>query len=278
MSDDRFREATLAQQRVLAKLERFRRRAVRKSITAAFAERSGLEIGGPSPIFGRGNLLPIYPQLSQLDSCNYAQSTIWDSQHRDTPNGRTFIAEATGIPVADGAYDAFLASHVLEHSANALRALAEWRRVVAFGAPLIVVLPHKDFIFDHRRPVTTIEHFEQDAAGGMEEDDLTHLPEVLSLHDSRHDFFDGTAADFERRGRDNLRVRALHHHVFTTASAYALLARAGLEVDTLLAVRFCHIVALCRNPALDGPIRQRAGILEHALRDSPFPSDRQSLR
>lgn len=263
---------------MLAKLERFRRRAVRQGIAAACAGRSGLEIGGPSPIFGCDGLLPIYPRLSQLDSCNYAESTIWDAQHSDTPKGRAFIGEATAIPVADGAYDVFLASHVLEHSANALRALAEWRRVLAFGAPLVVILPHKDFIFDHRRPATTIEHFEQDAADGTEEDDLTHLPEVLSLHDSRHDFFNGSAADFERRGRDNFRVRALHHHVFTTASAHALLVRAGFEVDTLLAMRFCHIAALCRNPDPDRPIRQRAGVLEQALRDSPFPSDRQSLR
>lgn len=270
----RFREVTLAQNHVLAKVERFRRGEVRRGIAAACAGCSGLEIGGPSPIFGQRGLLPIYPELSHLDSCDFAESTIWDSQQHHTPEERCFVGEATAIPVADRAYEVLLASHVLEHSANALRALAEWRRVVTVGGSLVLILPHKDFIFDHRRPSTTIEHFEEDDARGTDEHDLSHLPEVLSLHDSRHDFFDGSSADFTRRGQDNFRVRALHHHVFTTASVYALLTRAGLEVHALLAMRFSHIAAFCRNPEHGASIRQPTGVLEQALLDSPFPSDK----
>jgi hypothetical protein len=37
----------------------------------------GLEIGGPSSIFQKRRILPIYPIIGSLDNYNFADGTIW---------------------------------------------------------------------------------------------------------------------------------------------------------------------------------------------------------
>jgi len=175
--------------------------------------------------------------------------------------------------VPDRAYDVVLASHVVEHLANPLGALERWREVVREEGLLTLVLPHRDATFDHRRPVTPIEHLREDHRRATPESDLSHVEEVLALHDySRSPEVPGRE-EFERRCLDNARVRALHHHVFTTRSVAALCEAAGLRVLMLRAVLPFDIVAVCRVTEASA-----AGIEEPALHDalarSPFPSDR----
>ena len=75
------------------------------------------------------------------------------------------IRDATSLDgIEDASYDVVLASHTLEHIANPLLALSEWRRVVGADGHLVLVLPHLENTFDHRRPVTTLEHIEADFA------------------------------------------------------------------------------------------------------------------
>lgn len=44
------------------------------------SDKSGLEIGGPSSIFQKEGLLPIYPIFNNLDNCNFADLTIWEGR------------------------------------------------------------------------------------------------------------------------------------------------------------------------------------------------------
>src|SRR5918992_182575 len=114
--------------------------------------RRGLEIGGPSAIFSRDGALPLYPLLEHLDDCDFAGDTIWHGQaaegspfHYDDRRlpGRRYVREATALDgIADGSYDVVLSSHTLEHVANPLRALSEWKRVLATGGHLVLAVPH----------------------------------------------------------------------------------------------------------------------------------------
>nr|MBA2668900.1 methyltransferase domain-containing protein [Gemmatimonadota bacterium] len=156
------------------------------------AGKRGFEIGGPSSMFARGGLIPVYGVVEGVDNCDFSSlTTIGEIQE-----GRNFVYDGThqagfqlvreavdlsGIP--DEAYDFLLASHVLEHIANPLRALREWTRVLRVGGLMVVVVPHRDGTFDHRRPVTTLQHLIDDDRNGITEDDLTHLQESLELHD-----------------------------------------------------------------------------------------------
>ena len=43
-----------------------------------FAERSGLELGGPSRFFQSRGLFPIYCAAARIDNCNFGRETIWE--------------------------------------------------------------------------------------------------------------------------------------------------------------------------------------------------------
>ena len=219
----------------------WRRRAV------CFAEcalrvsgKTGLEIGGPSGVFRPGGILPVYPLIGRLDTCNFSETTIWG----DAADGQ-LIADATNLSgVPDARYDFLLASHVLEHIANPFRALREWRRVLVPGGLLLVIVPDRTKTFDHRRPVTPIEHLREDHRRQTAEDDTTHLEEVLSLHDLSRDPEAGSRANFEQRCRENPRYRAIHHHVFDSSLLHATLSECDFRVIAGDTARPHHIIAL----------------------------------
>lgn len=245
---------------------------------------TALEPGGPSALFERDGPLPVYPLLAALDTLDYSERTLW-SQAGDElavrPRAR-LIGEARRIGgVADGAYDALLGSHVLEHIADPLGALAEWQRVVRPAGHVLLVLPHREGTFDHRRPITSLEHLRTDRDRGVGEDDLTHLPEVLELHDLARDPGAPSREVFERRCRENAATRAMHHHVFDSRAAVAMCREAGLEVLGLRPRRPHDIFCLCRvRPAGEDDDGTGGGAalgdreLRRILRASPFASDR----
>jgi SAM-dependent methyltransferase len=173
---------------------------------------------------------------------------LWDGAEAMAGAGRSLIHEATELAsVVDGEYDAVLASHALEHVADPIRALLEWRRVVRAGGRLLLVVPDRARTFDHRRPVTSLAHLIEDARRGAAEDDLTHLPEILELHDLGRDPPAGSFEAFERRSRENAVHGGLHHHVFELESLVELVGHCRWEVDRAIARRPYHLVVMARK-------------------------------
>jgi SAM-dependent methyltransferase len=236
-----------------------RARAFRPAV-AAVRTGAGLEIGGPSPIFARGGLLPLYPQAARLDNLNFASRTIWEGaiaggdsfvyDRRRAP-GTQHIGEGSDLSaIGDARYDFVLSSHMLEHTANPLKALVEWKRVLRLGGTLVLVLPHGSDTFDHRRPVTTLAHLRDDLARGTGEDDLTHVAEILALHDVVRDPGVGDETTFRARAACNHELRSLHHHVFDEELARAAVTEAGFAVASVERVRPYHIVLLATKPTV----------------------------
>jgi SAM-dependent methyltransferase len=261
--------------RLRAELDAVSRERELVAVAETLRGADALEPGGPSALFGRVGLVPVYPRLAALDTLDYSENTLWSaSSTSDIEPRRRLIGEAGRLDeVPDADYDALLASHVIEHLANPLGALAEWQRVLRPGGHLLLVVPHRDGTFDHRRPVTTLEHMRRDAELETGEDDLTHLEEVLELHDLDLDPGAPDRFAFEQRCRDNLAIRGMHHHVFVTRSVLELCRAAGLEVIALRAKRPFHIVCLCRTGHQEHP-RSSEPLLWTELRRSPFLSDR----
>jgi len=246
----------------------------------------GIEIGGPSSIFARGGLIPLYPLARRVDNVTFARTTIWEGAikegdsftfHPGKAPGQQFVAEGADLCVIpSGTYDFLLSSHVLEHTANPLRALAEWRRLLRSGGALVLVVPHRDGTFDHRRPITTMSHLVEDFETSMGEDDLTHVPEILQLHDLSRDPGLTDVGMFRERAERNAELRSLHHHVFHTRLAVDAVIRAGFELVAVELLQPYHIVVLARKPlegATASPFDEDT--LRVALRKSPFRSDRQ---
>lgn len=224
-----------------------------------FAGKSGIEIGGPSQVFSRRGIFPVYPIIENLDNCNFCGTTVWEgavSQGKTyrfdpkKPAGQQHIAEATALVyLPSGAYDFLLSSHMLEHSANPILALSEWKRLLTEDGALVLLLPNKSHTFDHRRPVTTMAHLIADFNAGMTEDDLTHLPEILTLHDLSRDPEAGDMTNFKSRSMRNFDNRCLHHHVFDKHLAAELVEYMGLKVCAVEEISPHHILLLAQKTA-----------------------------
>ena len=220
-------------------------------------DKHGLEIGGPSTIFKRDAFFPVYSAVALLDNCNFSNRTVWEGSVSEAapfcfdaakPPGRQFIREATDLHgISDGSYECLLSCHTLEHLANPIKALHEWKRVTSNRAVFIVVVPHQRGTFDHRRPVSTLSHLKQDFAEGRGEEDLTHLDEILRLHDVAADPGIAHTDELAARARNNAVNRCLHHHVFDEALLAALLADVGLDVLGIETFSGVHIVAMARK-------------------------------
>jgi SAM-dependent methyltransferase len=251
-----------------------------------FADKSGLELGGPSALFVDRGLFPVYPTAARIDNCNFATETLWEGRiatngfrpPKARTAGRQLFAEATDLSgLAASQYDFVISSHTLEHSANPLLALSEWRRVLKPGGTLFLVLPHKDGTFDHRRPATPLAHLIDDWEQGTTEDDLSHLPEILQLHDLSLDPDAGSAESFRQRSLQNPRNRCLHQHVFDAQGAVELVNYCGLLIRAVELARPFHIAILATQPVGEMTIDNGRFLQADAQyrRHSPFPSDRR---
>ena len=209
-----------------------------------FEGKHGLEIGGASELFRSGSLLPIYPIAGAMDNCNFASVTTWQEGTQDSRYANQFICEATDLRnVNDGSYEFVISSHVIEHIANPLKALIEWKRVSCKDGVILVLCPDGRKTFDHNRPITPLSHLIEDYKQNVDEHDLTHLPEVLAKHDLSLDPPAGTYDEFKLRSQNNFENRCLHHHVFVPESWSDIFAY--LQMKTLLveSARPFHIIA-----------------------------------
>jgi SAM-dependent methyltransferase len=211
----------------------------------------GLEIGGPSEIFA--SVLPVYGS-ADLDNCNFAASTVWEGSlaegktfHYGGKVGQQFVSEAFALPVASASYDFIISSHMLEHSANPIKVLHEWRRALISAGHLLLVLPYGPKTMDHRRPITTLAHLIADFDAGLGEGDLTHVDELIRLHDLEWTPEYRTIDELREVLEKNLEHRQMHHHVFDERLAVDLVRHAGFAV---LSSEVCfpfHIVVLAKR-------------------------------
>ena len=255
----------------------------RRVYESAVSGKAALEIGGPSETFGDRGALPIYKSLASVDNCLYSARTIWTGQldgsqkfvyHRRKWPGNQFIADAVDLdPIASGKYDCVLASHCLEHVANPLLALSEWKRVLKAEGLLVLVLPHKDGTFDWRRPTTSLAHLIDDYRRHTTEDDLTHVPEILALHDLTRDVPAGTPEEFRHRCLNNSDTRAMHHHVFDTQSAISTVDYSGFHIMRVDHLKPCHIFIMAKPRQSGFENAAFLGVDADWRRTSPFPSD-----
>jgi SAM-dependent methyltransferase len=228
---------------------------IRQRYQSLVDDKCGVEIGGPSMLFK--TVLPLYQRVRGLDGVNFSADTIWEGRiqadrgyhYYRNKRGRQFIADAADLPeLATGRYDFLLSSNCLEHIANPLKALLEWKRVVKPGGALILVVPNKENNFDHRRPVTRFEHLLDDFTRGVGEDDTTHLDEILALHDLRRDWPAGGRRQFRKRSLKNFQNRTLHHHVFDVGVLEEMLEWVGFRIVDVTTAR-TDFFALAMKPS-----------------------------
>jgi SAM-dependent methyltransferase len=232
---------------------------IEPSILSATRGGNGLEIGGPSRVFSRRGIARVYAHAARIDNVNFATETAWEGQLRDGGDfvfdasrraGAQWVREAGQLQnISECTYDFVLSSHCLEHLANPLAALHEWRRITRPSGHLLVIVPDPTRSFDHRRPITTLAHLQSDVARDTPESDTTHFAEVLSLHDLGRDPGVGSVEELHARVTNNLHHRCVHHHVFDLKLLHAALGETGWHVLATETARPVHLVAWARKEA-----------------------------
>ena len=222
-----------------------------------FKNKSAIEIGGPTKLFeDESKIFPIYSELSSIDNCNYNENNFW-SQLKDGDEiefnkrekiGKQIVADASDLSrIKDASYDLLINSHVIEHIANPIKALFEWKRVIKNDGIFVMVVPNKEFTYDNKRPVTKFEHIVEDYTKGVEEDDSTHFEEVIQLHDLEKDTTVKDYHDHYERTMDNFNRRIVHHHVFDTELVVKIVEFVGFEILGIQKVKPFHIIVVAKN-------------------------------
>ncbi|WLT31324.1 methyltransferase domain-containing protein [Geothrix sp. PMB-07] len=248
-------------------------------------EKVGIEIGGPTHLFRKWSSLPIYSIASRVDNCNFSDQTVWVDSIKEGASfrfddqrepGYQYVVDASNLEqFTTETYDFLLSSHALEHIANPIKALSEWIRVLKQEGLLVLLLPHKDGTFDHRRPLTTLDHLVRDYEMQVTEGDLTHLDEILALHDLKMDRKAGSVDAFKERSLKNKENRCLHHHVFDTRLVIKLVHHIGLQILAVESFKPNNILVIAYKPRT-GDIPNNDLFLSEVAPPrwkSPFPSD-----
>ena len=192
--------------------------------------KNGIEIGGSSTFFNN-----YYSKMKSIDNVNFSAHTVWGDSGKDfVVNGKKmgtqYILEATDLSSIKKTYDFVLSCNNIEHIANPMKAVEQWVSILKKGGALIVVAPKRESNFDHRRKITTFVHLMADYKNNIGEDDLSHLEEILKLHDLSLDPPAGTFEQFKARSLKNIENRCLHHHVFDNFLLKSVFEHFGLQV------------------------------------------------
>lgn len=215
----------------------------------------GLEIGGPSLAFTQKGFMPIYKYIKGLDGCNFSSSTIWEGEIQsgntyqfENRIGHQYIMDGTDLSVIkDDQYDFILSSHNLEHIANPIKALLEWKRVIKRNGYLLIILPNKLGTFDIQREYTSLEHLIDDFKNNVTESDNTHIDEIIQLHDHSRNPSNITVNDFNELINNNYETRCAHHHVFDRKLIEGLLKHVELDTISIQYFSSIHIVILAKK-------------------------------
>jgi SAM-dependent methyltransferase len=122
--------------------------------------------------------------------------------------------------------DFIIANHFLEHTQDPVGTLQRHLEVVKPGGCLYMAVPEKRWMFDHSRPVTTLEHLWADHENGPERSYEQHLLEYAEhVHHCKGDEIPREAA----------RLRAInysiHYHVWTVEGLLEFLFAARKRYD-----------------------------------------------
>jgi SAM-dependent methyltransferase len=148
-----------------------------------------------------------------------------------------FYGHATALPFHDNSLDYVASSHVLEHVANPVAALAEWYRVLRPGGIIYLVVPDRRCAWDHARPLTTVEHMLSDFERSTTSCDATHIEDFVFGIDWSQFSPDTPAAEVPARKEEYARGMRhavsqgaginIHFHTFEPGNVRELFDRLG---------------------------------------------------
>lgn len=121
----------------------------------------------------------------------------------------------------ENAFDFVVNSHVLEHVFNPGRQIQEWLRIIRPGGVLYMIVPDKNYCFDRRRSVTTVEHLMEEFFDDTKRISLEHYRDFIVNTNGE----DGSFRDITESFILNCyqAQSSIHVHTFTPVSLRAFI-------------------------------------------------------
>lgn len=165
------------------------------------------EFGGPSPLFE-----DIYKVFPDIDGYNLFENNYWQKEFGENYKGKGIQYDQDVVTLeANKLYDLMLCSHVIEHIANPLYAIENWKNYLKIGGFILSIIPDKSLMFDCKRPLTNLSHLISDYLDETTESDNTHIFEAVKMFVNNGDY---DYENYVNSSKDNIKYRAIHHHCF----------------------------------------------------------------
>jgi len=140
-----------------------------------------------------------------------------------------YVADAANLSFAqDGTFDFVSSSHVLEHLANPLGAIAEWKRVIKDEGIIYVAVPDMRYTFDCKRDKTTLSHLVDDFEKKVCRTDRSHVAEFVEKFDyeKAHGFTREQLFELMREKPESI----VHNHVWTVDDVQEVFEYMGINI------------------------------------------------
>jgi SAM-dependent methyltransferase len=184
-----------------------------------FNNKSGVVIGGRL----RWNFQALASTAQKIINVDNCPSNL------SKPDDVDYVTDATNLFfAADETLDFVCSSHVLEHIANPLKAITEWKRVIKKGAIIYAGVPDKRYMFDRKRPRTPLSHLIDDFEKNIDQNDKTHISEFLEKFDESITYRDS----IEQHRADLMKnlESHVHHHVWIADDVEEIFEHMGLRI------------------------------------------------
>ena len=180
----------------------------------------GIELGGPSALFrDPEHDCMLYDILRTLDGANMFNNNTFQTISSDVfeyapgKKGYRFNADIVSekdLSEISKKYPLIIASHVIEHIANPIKALKMWsEKILEAKGYLLLIAPNKQLCFDFGREDTGFSHILEDYEKNTPEADTSHLSEIVEKK-----AIPVGIKEYLEKAKENINTRVIHHHVF----------------------------------------------------------------
>ena len=151
----------------------------RREFAQRFLAGEGLEIGAlhqPLAVPPRARVRYVDRMSVEALRAEYPELAAWDLTPVDVIDNGELLET-----VAEESQDFIVANHFLEHCEDPIRTIETHLGKLKPGGVLFYAVPDKRFTFDHRRPLTPLEHMVEDHEQGPERSRRQHYYEWTRL-------------------------------------------------------------------------------------------------
>jgi len=177
--------------------------------------------------FGAGN--SPFPVPSTVNILYADRSTMSELQERKVFDSETvplsLQSDLESMPgIGDGSLDFIIASHVIEHTTNPLRAFQSAYRRLRPGGRLVLTVPDKEATFDRPRDVTSLSHLILDFQQPSRERDWEHYVDFFTHAFPQPDPSAAARGPFELN-------HDIHFHTWTYDSFVEMVTHSAEEIS-----------------------------------------------